>query len=98
MSEWSGRCSSLKFDGNSIRLRLRYPDEQITLLLRCFQDDHPLLRGQVYSHALNCHLYHSDSDSLFRAGVRRKLNAFIVPLLRDWTQINTTVSSYFGFS
>src|SRR6266487_5889587 len=35
-----------------------YPDKEIAFLLRCFYDDDSLLRGQVYSHALNCHLYH----------------------------------------
>src|SRR6266487_1397898 len=34
------------------------PDEQVAFLLSSFQDDHTLLRGQVYSHTFNCHLNH----------------------------------------
>src|SRR5258708_38807029 len=61
MGEWSGRSCSLKFDGNSICLRLRYPDEKVAFLLRSFQDDHSLLRCQIDTHAINCHLYHKKS-------------------------------------
>src|SRR5690348_7759270 len=104
MREWSGRRCPLKFDGNSICLCMRYPDKEVALLLRSFQDDHSLLRSQVYSHALNRHLYHSFSDSLFRADVRRKSYATIVHLSEYPAQISngffalTQHTSYVFFS
>src|SRR5260221_14631859 len=63
MRERARRTRPLKFNINCICFSMRYPDKQVTLLLRRFQDDHSLRRLQIDTHAFNCHLNHI-SDSL----------------------------------